>query len=196
MAWSPQGQVVASYEKNHLVPFGEYVPGRSFLKHFFNLTDVPEDAIRGHAPGFLRTPAGPLAVMISYEVFFDDLARRGVRAGGQLLVVPTNTASYRSTEVPTEELAASELKARETGRWLAQVSTTGYTAFITPDGRVTERTRLGDPSVITATVALRSGQTVYVRWGDWAVFAVAAAALLGAVAFNLRRRNDRSRHPV
>ncbi|MBO0732100.1 MAG: apolipoprotein N-acyltransferase, partial [Acidimicrobiaceae bacterium] len=195
-AWSPEGQIVASYEKNHLVPFGEYVPARSLVKRLFNLNDVPEDAIRGRAPGFLRTPAGPLAVMISYEVFFDDLARRGVRAGGELLVVPTNTASYRSSQVPTEELAASELRARATGRWLVQVSTTGYTAVITPDGQVTERSRLGDQTVISATVALRSGQTLYVRWGDWSVFGVAAAVLIGAIAFSARSRREKSYSPV
>jgi apolipoprotein N-acyltransferase len=102
VAWNPQGVPVATYVKNHLVPFGEYVPYRSFFNRFFNLADVPLDAIPGHGPGFLRTPAGTLAVMISYEVFFDERARSGVRAGGAVLVVPTNTASYRSTQVPTQ----------------------------------------------------------------------------------------------
>ncbi len=191
VAWNSAGTVVGSYEKNHLVPFGEYVPARSLLKHFFNLNDVPADAIRGHGPAILRTPAGPLAVMISYEVFFDDRALSGVRAGGELLVVPTNTASYRSTEVPTEELAASELRARETGRWLVQASPTGYTAVITPDGRVTQRTRLDDAAVVVATVPLESGQTWYVRWRDWPVVGVAAAALAGALILTRSGRRGR-----
>src|SRR5262249_57705350 len=75
VAWGPDGRVVGSYTKNHLVPFGEYVPARGLIKRFFNLKDVPRDAIAGHEPGILHTPAGPLGVMISYQVFFDQPAR-------------------------------------------------------------------------------------------------------------------------
>ncbi len=69
MAWAPDGRVTASYQKNRLVPFGEYVPDRSLVSALANLRFVPRDAIVGHGPGILRTPAGPLGVMISYEVF-------------------------------------------------------------------------------------------------------------------------------
>jgi apolipoprotein N-acyltransferase len=106
-AWAPSGVVAAIYVKNHLVPFGEYVPWRAAISRVFNVSDVPLDAIAGHSTGYMKTPAAPLAVMISYEVFFDERARAGVRSGGQVLVVPTNTASYRSSQVPTQELAAS-----------------------------------------------------------------------------------------
>ena len=186
-AWSPDGSVVGTYVKHHLVPFGEYVPWRSFLRHFFNLGDVPYDAIPGHAAGILRTPAGPLAVMISYEVFFDDLARAGVRAGGQVLVVPTNTASYRSSQVPTQELAADRMRAWETGRWLVQVTPTGYSGIVTPKGRVVARTTLGKRTVIQGTVPREQGRTVYDVLGDTPValgalaFLVLAGALGGAL---------------
>jgi apolipoprotein N-acyltransferase len=178
VAWAPDGQIVDTYVKNHLVPFGEYVPDRSLVERFFNLADVPYDAIPGHGPGILRTPAGPIGVMISYEVFFDGRARGAVRAGGQILVVPTNTASYRSTEVPTQELAAARLRAWETGRWVLQVTPTGYTAVIDPTGRVLQRTALDEQQVLTATVPREDGRTVYVNIGD-APIAIAAALLVG-----------------
>ena len=201
-AWSPAGSVVGTYVKHHLVPFGEYVPWRSFLQHFFNLGDVPYDAIPGHSAGILRTPAGHLAVMISYEVFFDDLARAGVRAGGQLLVVPTNTASYRSSQVPTQELAADRMRAWETGRWLVQVTPTGYSGIVTPKGRVVARTTLGRRSVIQGTVPREQGRTVYDVLGDAPIalgalaILVLAAALGGAltpVSRRLRRSLGRRR---
>jgi apolipoprotein N-acyltransferase len=177
-AWGPNGAVVGVYVKNHLVPFGEYVPYRSLFQRFFNLNDVPYDAIAGHSPGYLRTPAAPLAVMISYEVFFDSRARGGVRAGGRLLVVPTNTASYRSTQVPTQELAADRLRAWETGRWLVQVTPTGYSGIVTPEGRVVERSVLGRRSVIQGTADLETGRTLYVALGDTPVAIIALVMLL------------------
>ncbi|MBV9660437.1 MAG: apolipoprotein N-acyltransferase [Acidimicrobiales bacterium] len=177
VAWGPAGNVVDSYQKNHLVPFGEYVPFRSFIQKVFNLADVPYDGLPGHRPGFLSTPAGPLGVMISYEVFFDSRARGAVQAGGQLLVVPTNTSSYRSTQVPTEELAADRLRAVETGRWLVQVTPTGYSAVLSASGQVLERSTLGARTVVYATVPLRTGMTPYVHLGD-GPFMIAGVVLL------------------
>jgi apolipoprotein N-acyltransferase len=183
---------VGRYEKHHLVPFGEYVPGRGLIKHFFNLADVPLDGVAGPGPGILHTAAGPLGVLISYEVFFDHLARSGVRAGGQVLVVPTNTASYRSSQVPTQELAAARLRAWETGRWVLQVTPTGYTAVVGPDGQVRQHSRLGAAGVLLASVPRRDGRTVYVDLGD-TPFVIGAGVLLG-VAWILGRARGRRRH--
>jgi apolipoprotein N-acyltransferase len=192
-AWNPAGEVVATYVKNHLVPFGEYVPWRSVLSKVFNFSAVPYDGIPGHGPGLLPTPAGRLGVMISYEVFFDQRARGAVRAGGEVLVVPTNTASYRSTQVPTQELAAARLRAWETGRWVLQVTPTGYTGLVSPEGRVTARTTLGRQQVIHGTVPGRTGRTVYVVLGDTPVVALAGLVLVLAY---LLVRPDLRRIPV
>ena len=180
VAWSPQGQIVGTYVKNHLVPFGEYVPYRSLIQRLFNVADVPLDGIPGRGPGFLRTPAGPLTLMISFEVFFDSRARGGVRAGGQVLVVPTNTASYRSTQVPTQEVAADRLRAWETGRWLIQVTPTGYSDVVSPTGEVTAKSHLSARQVVEATVPRRDGFTVFDRIGEMPVVGAAAAVWLAA----------------
>jgi apolipoprotein N-acyltransferase len=192
VAWAPDGRIVGTYVKNHRVPFGEYVPYRSFIEKFVNIADVPYDAIPGHGPGILRTPAAPLGVMISYEVFFDGRARGAVRAGGQALVVPTDTASYRSTQVPTQELAAAELRARETGRWVLQVTETGYTAVVDPSGRVVEKSALDRQQVLYATVPLETGRTWYVDIGDGPVAWL--ALVLAALAWVLARPDAGARH--
>jgi apolipoprotein N-acyltransferase len=180
VAWSPAGDVVATYVKNHLVPFGEYVPWRSTLDKVFNFAAVPYDGIPGHGPGILHTPAGPLGVMISYEVFFDQRARGAVQAGGQVLVVPTNTASYRSSQVPTQELAAARLRAWETGRWVLQVTPTGYTALVSPEGQVTARSTLGRQQIVYGSAPRRTGRTVYVELGDTPIVLAAVAVLVVA----------------
>jgi apolipoprotein N-acyltransferase len=191
VAWDSHGRIVGRYVKNHLVPFGEYVPFRSIIDKFFDIKDVPYDAIPGHGPGFLDTSAGPLAIMISFEVFFDSRARGGVRAGGQLLVVPTNTASYRSTQVPTQEVAADKMRAWETGRWLVQVTPTGYSTVVSPTGRVLRRSRLDAATVIQAVVPRRTGMTVYDHIGDATVVLLALvgwAAVASVAALSGRRR--------
>ena len=179
-AWGPEGNIVSIYVKNHLVPFGEYIPWRSVISRLFNVSAVPSNGIPGHSVGFMRTPAAPLGVMISYEVFFDERARGGVRSGAQILIVPTNTASYRSSQVPAQELAAARLRAWETGRWLLQVTPTGYTAVVGPSGQVVERSSLGARDVVEYTVAKRTGWTLYVATGDDSVALLALIALVAA----------------
>ena len=127
----------------HRVPFGEYVPFRSFISHLANLSEVPTDAIPGHGTGLLRTPAGPLGTLVSFEVFYANRSRTSVRAGAELLIVPTNTSSYATAQVPTQEVAADAVQAVETGRDLVQAAPTGYSAVVDQRGRVLAALRAG-----------------------------------------------------
>ncbi len=190
VAFGPDGSLVARYEKVHRVPFGEYVPFRSFFAHLASLSAVPLDAVPGHGSGLLATPAGRLGAMISYEVFYADRGRSAVRAGAQVLIVPTNTSSYATAQVPTQEIAASEVQAVQQGRDLLQSAPTGYSAWITHRGELLDRSVLGARQIVPATLGLRTGWTVYVRWGDAPVLVVAALALLSGwwVALRPRRR--------
>jgi len=188
VAWGPDGGIVARFEKVHRVPFGEYVPGRAFFERFADLSPIPRDAIAGRGPGMLRTPVGDLGVMVSYEVFFADRARGAARAGGRLLLVPTNAASFSTSQVPSQQLASARLRAIETGRDLVQAAPTGYSAVIDNRGRIAARSTLGRRQVLHRTVILRSGTTLYVRAGDAPVLAAAAAAVAGGWAVTRRRR--------
>jgi apolipoprotein N-acyltransferase len=181
VAWGPSGAVVARYEKVHRVPFGEYVPLRGLFRHLANLSEVPRDAIPGHGSGLMATPAAPLSVMVSYEVFFPSRGRDAVRAGAELMVVPTNTSSYSAGQVPAQEVAASRLQAIAGGRDLLQAAPTGYSAVVDNEGRVLARSSLGSEAVIRAGAPLRRGQTVFVRFGEPPV--VVAAILLLAAAW-------------
>ena len=115
--------------------------------------------------------------MVSFEVFYADRSRPSVRAGAQLLVVPTNTSSYSSSQVPAQELAAAQVQAVQTGRDLVQAAPTGFTAVVTQRGVIVRRSVLGRRQVVTATVALRRGMTPYDRWGDLPALVLAAVAL-------------------
>ncbi|HEV3264728.1 MAG TPA: apolipoprotein N-acyltransferase [Acidimicrobiales bacterium] len=178
VAWGPDGSLVDRFEKVHRVPFGEYVPLRGFFAHFADLSSVPLDAIPGTGSGLMSTPAAPLGALISFEVFYADRGRPSVRSGAQLLIVPTNTSSYASSQVPTQEIAAAEIQATEQGRDLLQAAPTGFSAVVTNRGRLVTRTSLGTQQIVFADLSRRSGWTVYVRYGDWPPLVLAGVALL------------------
>ena len=187
VVWAPDGRIVDTFEKVHRVPFGEYIPYRSLVSHLADVSAVPTDAIAGHDSGLLRTPAGPFGTLVSFEVFYANRSHTSVRAGAQLLIVPTNTSSYASAQVPTQEVAADAVQAVETGRDLVQAAPTGYSTVVTQRGVVLQRSVLGRSQVLTATVPLRRGFTPYDHWGDLPVL-VAAAVLLLAGWWHARRR--------
>ena len=196
VAWGPSGRIAGSFEKVHPVPFGEYVPWRALLSRFVSFAAVPRDAVPGRGTGELATPAARLAIVISYETFFPARGRAGVRAGGELLVVPTNTASYVGDAVPEEELAASRLQAVAEGRDLVQAASTGYSAVVDRRGHVLARSALGLASVVRGDVQLFGGSTLYDRAGDAPTLAGAAGTLAicllsGPVLRAVRRRARR-----
>ncbi|MEO6571792.1 MAG: apolipoprotein N-acyltransferase, partial [Ilumatobacteraceae bacterium] len=182
---TPDGSVTSSYEKVHIVPFGEYVPLRSVLESLgAPLGQIPSDAVRGRDPARIRLPDGTeLGVMISWEVFFGDRGRAA--ADGAILLNPTNGASYTGTMLQTQQIASSRLRAAETGRWVVQVSPTGFSAFVSPDGDVLQRTDVGERAVLTMDVPLRSGTTWYTLFGDWP-WILLVGALYAAAAVRSR----------
>ncbi len=189
VAWSPNGKIVDTFEKVHRVPFGEYIPYRWLISHLADVSAVPTDAIPGHGTGLLRTTDGPLGTLVSFEVFYANRSRTSVRAGAELLIVPTNTSSYATSQVPTQEVAADAVQAVETGRDLVQAAPTGYSTVVNQRGEVLQRSILGRRQVLTATVSLRRGFTPYDHWGDLPVVVLSAVSL--CIGWQRARRNAR-----
>jgi apolipoprotein N-acyltransferase len=191
---TPDGEITSRYDKVRRVPFGEYVPLRGLLEAIGAPVDqVPTNAIAGTEPAVLELPDGTrLGVVISWEVFFGGRAREGVDAGGEALLNPTNGASYTGTILQTQQVASSKLRAVENGRWVVQVSPTGFSAFVDDGGGVHQRTDVSEQRVITMDVPLREGRTWYTNIGNWP-WVVALVALL---AISIWRSGDRVRSPA
>ncbi len=188
LLWGPDGDLVGRYEKEHRVPFGEYIPWRGLIERLTDDTRfVPRDAVVGEGDALLDASGTPLGVVISYEVFFSDRVAEAVHDGGQIVLAPTNASSYVTDEVPSLELAATRIRAREFGRTVLLAAPTGYSAVVLADGDVVVRSALGEEELLTETVPLRSGLTPFAHVGDAPVIALAAALFLVPVLRQVRR---------
>jgi apolipoprotein N-acyltransferase len=182
------GDAVDRYQKVRRVPFGEYVPLRWLLDPIAGSQLVEREALPGADPATLAVPhVGKVGVSISWEIFFADRARAAIRDGGQVLLNPTNGASFDGAIVQAQQVGSSRLRAIETGRWVVQAAPTGYTAIITPGGRVVQRTSISEQRVIEGDVERRTGLTWATRAGDWPAV-LSCFALVAAGWFVTRRR--------
>jgi apolipoprotein N-acyltransferase len=131
-------------------------------------------------------------VVISWEVFFGGRGNDGVAHGAQVIVNPTNGASYTWTILQTQQVASSRLRATEQGRWVVQAAPTGFSGFISPGAHLYGRTAVGERRVVIHDVRLSSGRTWYSRLGDKPFVALAAIALAACTAAELRSRRSPS----
>ncbi len=188
--YAPDGTVVGTYAKRHLVPFGEYVPFRSLLEGWIGeLQRVPRDFQPGSRMGLFQVAGVRIGTVICFESAFGYQVRPIVHAGAQVIVVSTNNRSYRRSANSAQHVAIDQMRAAETGRPVVHAAISGITAVIDADGTVHDRTKLFERTEVEATVAATGGQTPYVRYGEWVSWGSGlAVALLGAVVLLRRRR--------
>jgi apolipoprotein N-acyltransferase len=183
---APDGTLGPSYDKVHLVPFGEYVPLERLL---FFVNRVVRGAIAGFAGGTrfdpLPTPAGKAATFICYEAIFPELVRRIAAGEGAFLVNITNDAWFGRTAAPRQHLAMAAVRAVENRRHLVRAANTGISALVDPYGRIISRTRLGETAVLVGSIGARRGTTPYARAGDLFAWGCAILTLLHAAALRV-----------
>ena len=188
----PDGAIVDQYVKVRRVPFGEYVPLRGLLEALgAPIEQIGRDADAGTGPAYVDLPDGTrLGVVISWEVFFAGRAREGVKEGAEAILNPTNGASYTGTIVQTQQVASSQLRAIENGRWVVQAAPTGFTAIVDADGNVRQRTAVSEQRVLYDTIELRDGRTWYTNLGDGPFIAALLVLLCASWWFTRQRRRE------
>lgn len=193
----------AAYAKQHPVPFGEYVPYRRLFRQLTPLVNrITTDMVAGTAPALTTIPIErlardvPLVTAICFEVAYADIIREGVLLGGELIVIPTNNASFGRSQESTQQLAMSRFRAAEHGRATVQISTVGVSAVIMPDGAVVERTRLFTAEDLVATLPLRTTITPAAHLAavlETGAYVLAAAAVTGGLVRRTRRPGRQGR---
>jgi apolipoprotein N-acyltransferase len=183
-ALDDRGAVVAHYDKAHLVPFGEYVPLRSWLP-FKKITAGTMDLSAGPGPRTIALPGlPPFAALICYEAIFPGaIVDKSDRPAWMLNV--TNDAWYGRSSGPYQHFAIARTRAVEEGLPLVRVANNGISAVVDAAGRVLARTRLDAVGNVDAALPGPAAPTPYARAGDWMLLVL---LLLGAVPVAMRLR--------
>lgn len=175
----PSGATAGEYRKQHLVPFGEYVPLRQALFFVSPLVEGVAGFSAGSGPSTLPVAGSAVGTAICYEIIYPALVRDLVLAGSELLVTITNDAWYGRSAAPYQHFQQASMRAVEQGRYLVRAANTGISGVFDPYGRALSWTALFEPAVVVGDVRLHDGLTVYGRIGDAPAYAgVAVTALL------------------
>ncbi|MFD8293133.1 apolipoprotein N-acyltransferase [Streptomyces lavendulae] len=184
--WDPVKGPTATYDKRKIQPFGERIPMRSFVRLFSSDVDrVRRDFGPGKEPGVFDMGGSGIGMVTCYEAAFDDAVRSTVRAGAQVIAVPSNNATFGRTEMTYQQLAMDRIRAVEHSRSVLVPVTSGVSAVIRPDGSIVSQTKMFTADALVAEIPLRSTQTPATRMGplpEYALVLVAAGGL-GAVLF-------------
>ncbi|MGH6946194.1 MAG: apolipoprotein N-acyltransferase, partial [Kiloniellales bacterium] len=185
-----EGTIVASYDKHHLVPFGEYMPLRTFFA-LAKLTPGDSDFSAGPGPAILTLPGLPaVSPLICYEVIFPaEVVPPGARPGWLLNL--TNDAWFGRSSGPYQHFASARLRAVEQGLPLVRAAGGGISAVIDGHGRIVARLGLGQRGVLDAPLPQPLAPSFFALLGPgiWPPLLIALAAVL---ALALARLDPRS----
>ena len=176
----------ATYAKEQLVPFAEWLPGPDWLRRLpfadqigiFTPGSNPVETIDGVTP------------LICWESVFADIAHARLRDDPQLFAIATDDAWFGTTAGPYEHAQAATLRAVETGRWVLRAAATGISGIVAPDGTWTQRTSLGGAANVIGEVGAPAPGP-YAALGPAPIgFALALLVLIPFLPF--ARRRDRT----
>ncbi len=188
LLFNPAGAIAGTHAKQHLVPFGEYVPMRRFLPFLAPLVESVGDFTPGTETAPLKMGALRLGLLICYESIFPDIARESVKNGANLLVNITNDAWYGRSSAPYQSMAMAVFRAVETKRSLIRAANTGISGFVDPLGNVVRQTPLFTATAVTEHVPMLELETVFCRWGY--LFAPCCSVLIPLLLLLRRKRED------
>lgn len=187
------GAIAASYDKVHLVPFGEYLPFRDFVDRIGlrQFVHIPGGFEAGSRRSIFKVPGLPdSAPLVCYEAIFPGAvvgsAGDGERPG--VMINLTNDGWFGHTPGPYQHLAQARLRAVEEGLPLVRAANTGVSAIIDPYGRILGRLPLGRADVLDGALPKAIPPTTFARHPFLAPLVVWLLALLGALALRPRRR--------
>jgi len=172
--FSQRGQELGRYHKLRLVPFGEYVPFFSFLRHLFvigRFSPGKAMVVFELPTGSKQEPLTRFSVLTCFEDIFPNLVRASVNRGSRILINITNDAWFKKTTAPYQHAQASVFRAIENRVPVVRAANTGYSCFIDSTGFIYGEVQDGGENIFVTgirTEHVQSGgqMTFYRFWGD------------------------------
>jgi len=198
------GAVAGKYRKQHLVPFGEYIPLERWITALKRLAPMGYSCVPGRESTVFPLPGcgTSFAVLICFEDTVAELATRAVRRGAAFLVNQTNDAWFDETAAPVQHMAHCVFRCVENRVGAVRVANTGVTCYIDRTGTIQDvralaaaEWDLGAEGFKSSALAVRDPRealTPYTRRGDW-TFAIPAAMVAAATTASLCLRVRRQR---
>lgn len=183
--WGDKTQDI--YVKQHLTPFGEYIPLRSLAKKFSPLVNQVDDFSPGNQQKIFTIGLAKVAPVICFELIDDEILSKAAKSSN-LLVVQTNSATFGKSAESAQQLSITRIRAIEHSRNVVSVSTTGISAVIDFNGTILTQTSMGTTEHVFAEVGLIEQSSPRDRYGDWAgVFTLIWLLVVARRAYALRR---------
>lgn len=182
----PDGRVTETYDKVHLVPFGEYIPfGIPFLRQMAGTSS------NGFAAGaevrLIDTPIGRALPLICYEGIFPGHAFKAGERADYILIL-TNDAWFGTFAGPQQHLAIARFRAAEHRLAVVRVANKGVSSVIDPYGNLERPLAADKPGATNAIVRDDPGVTLYARTGDAPLFLLLFLAIVSALVAHRRKR--------
>jgi len=170
------------YVKRYLTPFGEYIPLRSLVQKFSSLTSNVDDFSAGNRSNLMKIANLDAQIFICYELLNDSFKNQ---INSDFLVVQTNNATFGDTAQLDQELQIAKVRALESGREIAYVSTTGVTSFIDRNGQIKSELSKFKSDVLIGAVSTYSDRQINQKMG----FApeIIAIFMINLLGYRVRR---------
>ncbi len=170
-----RGIAEGRYDKQHLVPFGEYIPLRGLLFFLQKLTVGEEDFSAGRDPALFPVRGEPVGATVCYEAIFPAILRESVREGATWFVNVTNDAWFGDTVAPLQHLAMARMRSVEFRRPMVRAANAGISAIIDERGELVATLGLFRKGTLVGEIHPRGGETWYGKTGD--IFAISCTII-------------------
>ncbi len=176
------GSELGFYRKQHLVPFGEYIPFRGLLTFLERYIDLPmADISKGEGRPLVSLKGHPVGASICYEAVYGNEVINAMPEA-KFLINVSNDAWFGDSLAPHQHLEITRSRAVETGRYLLRSTNTGISAVIDPHGTIINKSVQFQDDVVRATISPHTGITPYARWGNRGIMSIVFGSLLGLCA--------------
>ncbi|OGR23322.1 MAG: apolipoprotein N-acyltransferase [Desulfobacterales bacterium RIFOXYA12_FULL_46_15] len=186
--------VTGTYDKNRLVPFGEYVPFGKYLTFLGKITAQAGNFSTGDRSFIpLDFKEHKTGVLICFEILFPEIASGFVKNGADILTAITNDAWFGQTSAPLQHFSMAVFRAVENRRSIARAANTGISGFIDPTGKILETTPLFTDRAITRQIPALTLISFYTRYGDIFAFSAMVAFCLAFMVKGIRHKFRRNK---